>query len=502
MEPMLSAEETSQFFSKFINKTENKECFDCHARGPTWASIPFGVFICFDCSSIHRNMGTHITFVRSIKLDRWKMSQLKYMELGGNQVAKQYFQEHGGDIRDTESKYQSQVGINYKQILDARVKKALKEISPFSSTSSTPLQAPTTPSPLSISTINSNPSTTTSSPMFSTNSSNSNSSFLQSKQQSPTTLDKKVSPQQKSTTTTTATTKNDNDDFDNFFSSSPPKTISTKKVATKKIDQKSFDDDWDSLPDKKEEKFENNNSYNNNNNYNNNNKKKGGSSFKYNNEYIENDEDGSDSKNRSDLSPELRSLYTSSKFSMDFSVDQTSNKQDSSPPLYSQKYNNNSNNNYSNNNNKNYNNNNNHYSNNNNHYNNNNNNYNYNNDRSPNNQSPRNNENKNYQHQNETDYARKNFTNAKSISSSTYYGEDKEKVDSDKQQRISKFTNSKSISSAQYYERDETPSFSERSASNIARELAYNARTDLTSISNKISNIANNIINDLQDRYN
>ena len=65
----------------------NRICSDCGSKDPEWASINLGVFICIECSGIHRSFGTHISKVRSIKLDKWEREWVDVLKSIGNNRA-------------------------------------------------------------------------------------------------------------------------------------------------------------------------------------------------------------------------------------------------------------------------------------------------------------------------------------------------------------------------------------------------------------------------------
>eukprot|EP00795_Rhopilema_esculentum_P008390 gene8390-14367_t len=75
---------TENIVAEVKKVAENDICVDCGAADPTWFSTNLGVLVCIECSGIHREMGVHISRIRSLTLDKLGTSELLLTKAVGN----------------------------------------------------------------------------------------------------------------------------------------------------------------------------------------------------------------------------------------------------------------------------------------------------------------------------------------------------------------------------------------------------------------------------------
>ncbi|XP_037253754.1 arf-GAP with GTPase, ANK repeat and PH domain-containing protein 1 isoform X6 [Falco rusticolus] len=90
----LTSQNEAMALQSIRNIRGNSHCVDCEAQNPDWASLNLGALICIECSGIHRNLGTHLSRVRSLDLDDWPIELIKVMTSIGNELANSVWEEN------------------------------------------------------------------------------------------------------------------------------------------------------------------------------------------------------------------------------------------------------------------------------------------------------------------------------------------------------------------------------------------------------------------------
>ncbi|XP_011198405.2 stromal membrane-associated protein 1 [Bactrocera dorsalis] len=88
----LIQEKCQTLLTQMLRDEDNKYCVDCDAKGPRWASWNLGVFLCIRCAGIHRNLGVHISRVKSVNLDTWTPEQVISLQQMGNSRARAVYE--------------------------------------------------------------------------------------------------------------------------------------------------------------------------------------------------------------------------------------------------------------------------------------------------------------------------------------------------------------------------------------------------------------------------
>ncbi|XP_041103384.1 arf-GAP with GTPase, ANK repeat and PH domain-containing protein 3-like isoform X2 [Polyodon spathula] len=83
----LGSQSDAHTIQSIRNVRGNSFCVDCEGPNPDWASLNLGALICIECSGIHRNLGTHLSRVRSLDLDDWPVELSMVMTAIGNALA-------------------------------------------------------------------------------------------------------------------------------------------------------------------------------------------------------------------------------------------------------------------------------------------------------------------------------------------------------------------------------------------------------------------------------
>ena len=112
-------------FKELMKIPENKKCFDCDNISCQWASVNNGIFLCTNCSGIHRGLGVEKSYIKSIVWDNWTENQMEFMKQGGNKQLKELLYNYNFDknLISRENFYQTKIMDYYRKYLKCKVEK-------------------------------------------------------------------------------------------------------------------------------------------------------------------------------------------------------------------------------------------------------------------------------------------------------------------------------------------------------------------------------------------
>ena len=126
MSETVDNEVRDEVMANILAKPPNQVCFDCGSKAPKWSSPYLGIVICYECAAKHRSYGTHISFVRSVDLDKWNRKQLKSLELTGNSFTKERFNDLGVPLIGGNYDYNNSMVLKVRQEIAEKVRESLK----------------------------------------------------------------------------------------------------------------------------------------------------------------------------------------------------------------------------------------------------------------------------------------------------------------------------------------------------------------------------------------
>ncbi|GJN92072.1 hypothetical protein Rhopal_005100-T1 [Rhodotorula paludigena] len=111
--------DTKGVLLEWMKEGDNKLCAECAVPHPQWCSLSLGISLCLSCSGTHRSLGSHLSFVRSLTMDKWTPPQIERMKAGGNAKAREFFEGNGQPWKSLpiQEKYTTHVATMYREKL-------------------------------------------------------------------------------------------------------------------------------------------------------------------------------------------------------------------------------------------------------------------------------------------------------------------------------------------------------------------------------------------------